>query len=126
MQNPFEEINARLNHLEALIVSVKQDLNSYDELIVNGVINVLNSVKQEPTQPEPSKKYYLNSAEAADYLGVNSKSIYQYIYKIPSVKKDGKLYFLNTDLDAYLRRNDVKRTPKSALTRGWAEIKEGN
>lgn len=116
MQNPFEQIsaeiqhvNTRLNHLEELILSVKKDLNSYDELIVNGVVNVLNSVKnQEPPQtspvpPPPKKCYYLNSAEAADYLGVSRSAIYQYIYRIPYTKKKDKLYFLNTDLDDYLK-----------------------
>jgi hypothetical protein len=110
MQNPFEQIsaeiqhvNTRLNHLEELILSVKKDLNSYDELIVNGVVNVLNSVKnQEPQQTAPVPRY-LNSAEAADYLGVSRSAIYQYIYRIPYTKKKDKLYFLNTDLDDYLK-----------------------
>ena len=110
MQNPFEQIsaeiqhvNTRLNHLEELILSVKKDLNSYDELIVNGVVNVLNSVKnQEPPQTSPVPRY-LNSAEAAEYIKVSRSAIYQYIYRIPYTKKKDKLYFLNTDLDDYLK-----------------------
>lgn len=108
MQNPFEQIsaeiqhvNTRLNHLEELILSVKKDLNSYDELIVNGVVNVLNSVKnQEPPQTSPR---YLNSAEAAEYIGVTRSTMYQYRYRLPYIKKGGRLYYLRTDLDDYLK-----------------------
>lgn len=110
MQNPFEEINTRLNHLEALIVSVKQDLNSYDELIVNGVVNVLNSVKQETAKPEPSKKYYLNSAEAADYLGVTRSAVYQYRYRIPYMKKKDKLYLFEHRFRRVLKKQKTKKT----------------
>lgn len=83
------------------------------QIILNGIAlaDLLNEfraiVKDEvsslTTSPMPNTgKRYLNTQEAADFLGIKLQTLYQNIDRIPHVKKHGKLLFTRDGLIAYV------------------------
>lgn len=55
------------------------------------------------TPPPPTTgKRYLTAKEAAEFLGIKQQTLYQNIEKIPSIKKHGKLFFVEAELIAYM------------------------
>ena len=46
---------------------------------------------------------HLTAAEAAKYLSIAKQTLYQNIEKVPHTKRFGKLYFLQSDLEDYLK-----------------------
>ena len=50
----------------------------------------------------------LDVKRAATFLGISQQTIYQNIGKIPHSKRFGKLYFLRSELEAYLADGKVK------------------
>lgn len=105
MQNPFEEINTRLDKIENAILALESKIKIHDETALKKVVDDLKT-----TTLSSAQKRYLDSAQAAKYIGITLSSIYQYIYRIPHIKKEGKLYFLNTDLDQYLKNKKLRKS----------------
>ena len=56
---------------------------------------------QLPTTTIRGNKY-LTASDAAKFLGIAKQTLYQSISKVPHTKRFGKLYFLESDLTAYL------------------------
>ncbi len=55
----------------------------------------------DPHSPSTGKMY-LNATQAADFLGIKLQTLYQNIEKIPKIKKHGKLFFVESELIAYM------------------------
>ncbi|WP_162143047.1 helix-turn-helix domain-containing protein [Pedobacter glucosidilyticus] len=98
MQNPFELILNKLNHLESLIGSAA-------------------------TQSSTSFKY-LSVVEAARFLDKTPNALRVMVCKnqIKHIKKGGKLYFLQSDIEEYMESGRVeiksKEDPIEALKVG--------
>ena len=84
MQNPFEIIASRLSNIEDLLLDLKH-----------------GSLTTTPPPPTTGKRY-LTAKEAAEFLGIKQQTLYQNIEKIPSIKKHGKLFFVEAELIAYM------------------------
>lgn len=91
MNNPFEPINARLNNLEALTLEVLQ---------------LLRSAAPSPASIDESP---LSVQQAAEFLDISKQTVYQNIDKIPHKKRFGRLYFLKSELVAYLEAGTQKK-----------------
>jgi len=96
MNNPFNEIEARLSNIETLLIDIKHGSEG--------------SINPSPTNTKLPKNA-LTFNEAADYMGI-SKS---YLYKLTSAKKisfykpKGKMiYFSREELESYLLQNPAK------------------
>lgn len=83
------------------------------QVILNGIAlaDLLNEfraiVKDEvltlTASPQPTNgKRYLTAKEAADFLGIKLQTLYQNIEKLPNIKKHGKLFFVESELIAYM------------------------
>lgn len=83
------------------------------QIILNGIAlaDLLNEfraiVKDEvstiTTPPQPTTgKRYLTAKEAANFLGIAIQTLYQNIDRLPYIKKHGKLFFLESELIAYM------------------------
>ena len=68
--------------------------------IVKDEVSSLGTSSQTAT--DKSNKH-LTAAEAAKYLGIAKQTLYQNIEKVPHTKRFGKLYFLQSDLENYLK-----------------------
>ncbi len=66
---------------------------------------VKDEVSTLTTSPQlTTGKRYLNAQEAADFLGIKLQTLYQNIEKLPSIKKHGKLFFLESELINYMEQ----------------------
>ena len=83
MINPFAEIVERLHNIEGFLLALDEKLTT------------------TPPQPTTGKRY-LTAKEAAEFLGIKQQTLYQNIEKIPSIKKHGKLFFVEAELIAYM------------------------
>ena len=112
MQNPFEEINTRLDEIENAIFTLESKIKIHETALKKAV----DSLKTITLSSAAPKKRYLNVAESAQYLGIARNTMYRYRYRLPYIKKGGRLYYLSTDLDEYLEnkklRNKWKPKPK--------------
>lgn len=80
MENPFEVITPCLDHIEALLIRLRNKL-------------------EEPALPE---KKYLNVKEAAEILHIGASTLYKQIRSIPHINRFGRLYFIKDDLLDYI------------------------
>jgi len=91
MDNPFESINARLSNIETLLVN-------------------LNFPTTQPPQPQPDR--WMNIDELCDYLPDHPVkfTVYSWVAKsaIPVNKKSKKLFFLKSEIDAWLNSGRKK------------------
>jgi excisionase family DNA binding protein len=89
MENPFEIILKRLDHIESLIKGIQ-----------------INTVSQ--IHPEISE--VMNLTQAAQYLNLAKQSIYGLTARreIPHFKKGKKLYFKKPELDQWISEGRVK------------------
>lgn len=85
MTNPFEVIDKRLSNIENLLLDIKHPPAS----------KVLDE----------SKENFLTITEAASFLKISVNTIYSKVSRkeLPSMKKNGRLYFSNLDLVNYLK-----------------------
>lgn len=92
MENPFKNIDIRLDTIESLLYDIKelQRSNSY---------------------PDIEREEILNVSQAAEVLNLATPSIYTLVSKrkIPHYKKGKKLYFKRTELIKWLE-SGKKRT----------------
>ncbi|MCA0229828.1 MAG: helix-turn-helix domain-containing protein [Bacteroidetes bacterium] len=72
-------------------------LNEFRAIVKDEVLNLTTT----PPQPTTGKRY-LTAKEAAEFLGIKQQTLYQNIEKIPSIKKHGKLFFVEAELIAYM------------------------
>lgn len=106
MQNPFEEINTRLDKIENAILNLESKIKIHDETAT------LSSAAP--------KKRYLNVDESAQYLGIARNTMYRFRYRLPYIKKGGRLYYLSTDLDDYLKnKKPWERKLETAILRTY-------
>jgi excisionase family DNA binding protein len=84
MTNPFDEIVARLDRIERLVL--KQETR-----------------RPEPLLPESEKP--MSVSQAADFLGTTTGAVYQLKHhgKIPHSKQGGRLYFFEKELRAWIK-----------------------
>ncbi|MFN8347409.1 MAG: helix-turn-helix domain-containing protein [Spirosomataceae bacterium] len=74
---------------------------------VSDFLEELRVITQEQrpliSSAEPTTgKRYLTAKEAAAFLGIKLQTLYQNIEKLPSIKKHGKLFFVESELIAYM------------------------
>lgn len=91
MKNPFDEIEARLNSIENLILNLKIQ------------------PEKQPTKPTEQK---LTVEETAEFLGITVPTVYSKKSKgeLPACKAPGskRLFFFTSDLIAYLKQGRQK------------------
>ena len=90
MNNPFAEIEARLNSIENLILDLKH-----------------HPRKVEPTNPP---EQLLTVQQAAKFLNLTVPTIYSKVSKgeLPVMKRSKRLYFSSTELMEYLKEGRKK------------------
>ncbi|GAB3959060.1 hypothetical protein GCM10028805_54450 [Spirosoma harenae] len=93
MENPFEIIQQEIRHLQGLV----------SQLLARPV-----SVRDEPELP-----IFMEVAEKI--LGVSQSTIYKHIKDIPHYKRNGKLYFFQSELLAYIRGELPQSEPKTVI-----------
>lgn len=86
MDNPFEAINLQLRQLQATFDLLAQRLN------------VVSNAPERPITME----------EAAKILMMAPQTIYHNIDKIPHHKRNGRLYFFESELIDYIRTGSEK------------------
>ncbi|NLI41356.1 MAG: helix-turn-helix domain-containing protein [Caldisericales bacterium] len=93
MNNPFEEIEARLSSIEILLLDLKNNLKMV-----------------EPTDPEK----LLTIQEAAEFLRLTVPTMYGKVSKgeLPVMKRGKRLYFSRTELLEYLKNGHKNKTTK--------------
>ena len=89
MENPFESIIERLDRIENAL-----------NLIINGKKN----------DNVPFGDHLMNIQEVANYLSLSVATIYGKCHSndIPRIKKGKRLYFLKSDIDAWLAESKQK------------------
>ena len=89
MENPFQELNERLDRIEDLLISVKEHKSS---------------------EPDGVEERLLNVREAARFLGNAVASLYGRTSKneIPFYKRGKKVYFKKSELLAWIEQGRVK------------------
>ncbi|RZJ83667.1 MAG: DNA-binding protein [Chryseobacterium sp.] len=92
MENPFESILNKMNHIESLICHTNKD-------------------------HKPSEAEYLQVDAAAKFLSISPNAVRVLVHRnaVPHIKKLGKNYFLKTDLISWLEEGRV-RTEEEILT----------
>ena len=65
------------------------------------------SKQEAPIQFEHAGDAILRTKEAAKLLGISVQTIYKNSWKIPHMKRFGKLYFKKSELIAYLENNNI-------------------
>ena len=85
MENPFEIIDKRLSNIEKLLLDIKYPESN-------------NSTTE-------AKESFLSIEEAASFLKISIHTIYSKVSRkeIPSMKRNGRLYFSSKDLTEYLK-----------------------
>ena len=96
MNNPFETLNNRLQNIERLLLDIKHN---------------------EPSPQITDQKELLSMKEAAKFLSLSTATIYSKVSRreLPCMKKNGRLYFIQSELMDYL---------KAGRKETLAEIKE--
>jgi excisionase family DNA binding protein len=99
MNNPFAELEARLDNIEALLINIK------------------NEPKPQASQPEAE---VLTVPEAAKFLRLSVQTVYTLISKgtLPVMKRSKRCYFSKSDLLEYLkqgRKNTLAEIESSAV-----------
>ena len=86
MNNPFTDLNLRLDNIESLLGVLLQ--------------------KSEQSEPIKRGEDLLNVTQAAELLSLKPQSIYGKVSKreLPHIKNGGRLYFLRKELLEYLKR----------------------
>ena len=86
MNNPFEEIDNRLNNIESLLFDIK-------------------SLLEEQQTNSEQKDKFLTIEQAADFLHLAKQTIYGKVCnrEIPFMKQGGRLYFSKQDLVDYIK-----------------------
>ena len=90
MNNPFEEIEARLSSIENLILNLKNQPNQFE--------------------PTDNPEQLLIVQEAAEFLSLTVPTIYSKVSKgdLPVMKRSKRLYFSRTELLEYLKEGRKK------------------
>jgi len=84
IQNPFEEIADRLQRIENCLLAMKKDA---------------------PVPPDPADEVPITISEAAALINLSVPTLYGLTHrrKIPSYRKGKRLYFLKSELLAWLK-----------------------
>lgn len=90
MQNPFENIDSRLQSIESYLCKFDDRFTLQENSII-------------PDRYEPGVQV------ACEELGTKPQTIYQNIDNIPHRKLHGKLYFNRAELQAYIRDEGQKK-----------------
>ncbi|WP_162415604.1 helix-turn-helix domain-containing protein [Cyclobacterium roseum] len=90
MNNPFEEIEARLSSIENLILDIKH--------------------KSQPVAPADQPEQLLSIQEASQFLNLKVPTIYSKVSKgeLPVMKRSKRLYFSRAELLGYLKEGRKK------------------
>jgi hypothetical protein len=103
------------NSIKAFIQDINSD-NQSNLPILPQVLSVLTticeqleSIKRSSELSSLLSKKYLNSSEAAKYLGIEVNSLYHINHLIGFTKPSGKLTFYSREsLDNFIQRNRIK------------------
>ena len=92
MQNPFEQIEARLSNIEALLLDIK------------------HQPKEQASSTQQENEELLTVEEAATFLRLSIPTIYGMISKgkIPVMKRSKRCYFSKVELLQYLKAGRKK------------------
>ncbi|WP_020597125.1 helix-turn-helix domain-containing protein [Spirosoma panaciterrae] len=71
------------------------------EMLRDELADILSSLKVQPTSVD--EETILTVSQAADFLGITPQTVYQRIKDLPHKKRFGRLYFLKSELVAYLQ-----------------------
>ncbi len=82
------------------------DLLNEFRSIVKDEVSSLNTTQLPTTTIRGNK--YLTASDAAKFLGIAKQTLYQSVSQVPHTKRFGKLYFLESDLTAYLEGGQSK------------------
>jgi len=99
MENPFEILLTKLNHIEDML----NDLKRASE----------NSLLTSQSKSSPD---ILNVNQIADYLSVSKATIYKYTADriIPHFKRGKRLYFKKSDVEAWVTAHRVSSNEEIA------------
>ncbi|MBO0938700.1 helix-turn-helix domain-containing protein [Fibrella sp. HMF5335] len=89
------------------MVIIQIESTELSNLIQNAVREAIsnqsgNTALQTEHRTGPDEEKPLNVAKAAEFLDISEQTVYQNIKKIPHRKRFGRLYFLKSELIAYL------------------------
>ncbi len=89
-------------------------LNKLEPVFKGWVRDVLES-QQAAKEPTPQKKY-LQAQASADFLGITLSTFYTKSSRgeLPTIKRNGKLYCLQSDLEDYLEQGRRKTNAEIA------------
>jgi hypothetical protein len=90
MQNPFENIDSRLQTIESYLVKFDDRFTA-------------------PSNHNQPDRYECGVQVACEELGTKPQTIYQNIENIPHRKLHGKLYFNRAELQQYIKNEGAKK-----------------
>lgn len=102
--------------MEKLIITTKDEL----ELIVQ--TSVKKALKEQLTITQPEEDQWFNIESCSQFLGLAVQTVYQKVSSldIPYHKRGGKLWFLKSELDQWLKEG--RQRTRKEIER---DIKEG-
>jgi len=105
MNNPFETIDARLSNIESLLLDLKYPENN-------------------PNHPEPDQ--FMNLDQTCKMLNLAKQTVYSLVSRrqIPHTKKGKRLYFLKSEIDAWLSQGR-RKTVEELQDEGPDKMREG-
>jgi predicted DNA-binding transcriptional regulator AlpA len=65
-------------------------------------------IEQNDSSPKSKSEEILDRVEAAKFLGIAEQTIYQLGNRLPRRKRFGKLYFLRSELETYLKEGKTR------------------
>ena len=73
---------------------------------MNGIFDFQNAPKQEPKEDKPKLEIY-TPEEVGEFLKVSQQTVYNYIKtgRLNAVKRGGKWYITNKDIERFLEIN---------------------
>lgn len=106
MENPFEIILARLDHIENLIKGIRTN---------------------DHPQVHPHVQEIMNLFQAAEYLSLSKSSLYKSTSQreIPHFKKGKKIYFRKSELDQWITEIRIKTRSEIEMEANDYLIKKG-
>ncbi|MBO0937904.1 helix-turn-helix domain-containing protein [Fibrella sp. HMF5335] len=90
------------------MVIIQLDTEQLKSLIQTEFRKVLNDQPPAEYRPGPNEERPLNVGQTAEFLGISEQTVYQNIKKIPHKKRFGRLYFIKSELVAYLEAGTQK------------------
>ena len=70
------------------------------------LLQIQSRFETQPLSKEPDEETPLTVAQAADFLGIATQTVYQRIKDLPHTKRFGRLYFFRSQLLDYLNAGE--------------------